>query len=346
MSIYIDEMYIGMMGPRLDLFTKTAKDAYNFRCPICGDSKTNPFKKRGYLIKTKTGDGYMFTCHNCGTSHSLYGFIKINFPDMFNQYKLETYISNGKKSGEVIEKAIMREPQVIEEEVESIDIGSIDEPVIELLDLDEDHPAVKYILETRKIPKELLCNFQYVHNYKDWIEGFNGEDQPFMKPHPRIMIPYRDRTGDVYRYLARSFTGKFGSKYLYTEIKEGFPFYGGYKIDKRQRVYIVEGPIDSMLLDNALAIGNATYTRGSFDSLPDYVIVPDNQPRNPEVVASIGKAIDSGHSVCLWPSGMTHKDINDLVMDGLTKDQIMSLIDENTYQGAKAKVKFSFWKKV
>ena len=43
-----------------------------FRCPLCGDSKKNKLKKRGYFYR-RTGSFY---CFNCGTSMTGYAFLK------------------------------------------------------------------------------------------------------------------------------------------------------------------------------------------------------------------------------------------------------------------------------
>ena len=53
-----------------------------FRCPICGDSKKNKLKKRGYFYR-KTGTFY---CFNCGTSMTGYDFLKAICPkDVFDR---------------------------------------------------------------------------------------------------------------------------------------------------------------------------------------------------------------------------------------------------------------------
>ncbi len=60
---------------------------YNFRCPICGDSETNPHKKRGYVM---FNDGvWTYVCYNkCGS---------MNFIDYLKQYHPMTYRDVTKK---------------------------------------------------------------------------------------------------------------------------------------------------------------------------------------------------------------------------------------------------------
>ena len=73
------------------------------------------------------------------------------------------------------------------------------------------------------------------------------------------------------------------------------------------------------------------------------VWIYDNEPRNREIVNRIGKTIDSGASVVIWPESIDDKDINDMVMSGL---DVQSVIKLNTYSGLEAKLKFTTWKKI
>jgi hypothetical protein len=70
-----------------------------FRCPICGDSKKNKLKKRGYFYR-RTGS---FHCFNCEANMTGYDFLKaICPPDVFDRiiqdYKVLNFNSIVKKS--------------------------------------------------------------------------------------------------------------------------------------------------------------------------------------------------------------------------------------------------------
>ena len=43
---------------------------------------------------------------------------------------------------------------------------------------------------------------------------------------------------------------------------------------------------------------------------------------------------------------MRHKDINDMIMAGYTKKQIQEIIDDNTFSGIAAQLRFAEWKKI
>ena len=75
----------------------------------------------------------------------------------------------------------------------------------------------------------------------------------------------------------------------------------------------------------------------------DLVFVYDNEPRNKEIVRRISDTIERGERVVIWPSNITQKDLNDMVLGGHNVQQI---IDKNTYQGLQAKLQFTTWKKI
>ena len=59
----------------------------------------------------------------------------------------------------------------------------------------------------------------------------------------------------------------------------------------------------------------------------------DNEPRNREIIKNIEKAIDEGYNVVIWPSHIEEKDINDMIISGLTNVEITDIIHNNTFSG-------------
>ena len=97
-----------------------------------------------------------------------------------------------------------------------------------------------------------------------------------------------------------------------------------------------------MFLDNCIAVGGADFTRLEKENT---TIVFDNERRNYEVLKQIEKTINLGYNVVLWPDDIKEKDINDMVISGKTKDEIQTIIKNNTYQGNMAKIRFTTWRK-
>ena len=116
--------------------------------------------------------------------------------------------------------------------------------------------------------------------------------------------------------------------------------------DPEQLTYIVEGPIDSMFLPNALAMaGSDMEDMGQFYAR-DVVFVYDNERRNKEIVAKMQKTMKKGFAVCIWPDTIKVKDINDMVLDGMDILDIVNTINKNTFRGLPARVKLNQWKRL
>jgi len=109
----------------------------------------------------------------------------------------------------------------------------------------------------------------------------------------------------------------------------------------------VEGPIDSMFLPNAIAVSGSSFDTPSIRQLlTNATIVMDNEPRNKDIVKQLAKYIELGYNVVMYPDNVEEKDINDMILAGRTQDEIIDLINTNTFSGMEAKLKFVDWKKV
>jgi hypothetical protein len=123
--------------------------------------------------------------------------------------------------------------------------------------------------------------------------------------------------------------------------------YGLDRIDTDKLVYVVEGPIDSMFLENAVATADS-----NLESITDVldkskvVLIFDNEPRNKEIVNKIHHAIDNHFNVVIWPEMVEAKDINDMILDGFSPDEIQEFIDKNTFVNLRAMMEFVNWKKI
>ena len=86
---FVDEQ-VWMNLPASSMKTRNSSE-FIFRCPICGDSKKNKLKKRGYFY-TKTGTYY---CFNCGVSMTGFNFLKaICTKDVFDRIIQEYKVIN------------------------------------------------------------------------------------------------------------------------------------------------------------------------------------------------------------------------------------------------------------
>ena len=330
MQSYIDVKYVNIISPLLQQFKKKGDFLWNFRCPYCGDSQKSRTKARGFVYRKK--NDLFYKCHNCGVGTTLGKLIEHLDSKSYKDYIMERY-----KSGV---KTVNKEPEFKFNEpvFRSKDVCST---LNSLEELQDDHPARK-IIDRRNLPissyKDLfLCPEFYKFTNKLIPNKFPSLDGD----HPRLLIPFRDEEGEIFAYQGRAF-GNEQPKYLTIKLQERDKIFGLDKIDKREEVLVVEGPLDSLFLDNCIAVAGADVP--NLDC--DFTVVFDNEPRNKELLKQVEKAINRGHKICLWPEGMEYKDINDMILGGYTKEEIQDLIKHNTYQGTTATLWFTKWRKI
>ena len=330
MQSYIDVKYVNLISPYLQQFKKKGDFLWNFRCPYCGDSKKHRTKARGFVFRKK--NDLFYKCHNCGVGATLGKLIEHVDSNTHKDYIMERY-----KSGV---KTVNKEPEFKFNEpvFRSKDVCST---LNSLEELEDEHPARK-IIDRRNLPissyKDLfLCPEFYKFTNKLIPNKFPSLDGD----HPRLLIPFRDEEGEVFAYQGRAF-GNEQPKYLTIKLQERDKIFGLDKIDKRKEVLVVEGPLDSLFLDNCIAVAGADVP--NLDC--DFTVVFDNEPRNKELLKQVEKAINRGHKICLWPEQMKYKDINDMILGGYTKEEIHDLIKHNTYQGTTATLWFTKWRKI
>lgn len=331
MSIWLDDQYINRMNVLFDKFKRVKPNLYNLRCPICGDSSKNKNKARGYFFIA--GQEYRFSCHNCGASMKTKAFIKLVSPMLYDEYCLESYKEEQKYTPEVRKLEPKKNDDFID--IKRFKLKNFSE-------IDDSHPAKKYLLD-RKIPDDKLDLLYYSPTFQKWVKSI---DSSFVitKEHPRVVIPYFDEENSVFRFNSRAF-GKESPRYQQTILDQSKPrIYGMERISKYLPMYVVEGQIDSLFLPNCVAVGTANYNVPWLDKFKDKTYIPDNQPRNHEVVAQIEPLITSGKRVCLWDQHYG-KDINDMIKNGLTQKEVIDIIESCSVSGVQAILKFKQWRK-
>tara|TARA_A100001201_G_scaffold2522_2_gene6337 strand:+ start:5519 stop:6295 length:777 start_codon:yes stop_codon:yes gene_type:complete len=197
----------------------------------------------------------------------------------------------------------------------------------------------KEYLEKRKLNPD---KFYYADRFKWWSNTHKQTFDTIGRDEPRIIIPLYDETKNLIGFQGRALN-KSPNKYITIMIRDDAPkVYGIETIDKTSTVYITEGPFDSTFICNSIAMCGADVDISGW-GISNPVFIYDNEPRNREIVNRIYNTIDRGDSVVIWPSNITEKDINDMVLSG---HDVMSMLKLNTYQGLEAKIKFNNWKKI
>ena len=285
----------------------TDEDKLNFACPYCGDSLTDPNKKRGNLyLRTQT-----YKCYNdgCSTWVPLEKFISkfalkyaLGVPGVEKkkvEYKPATSI---KKKGFLIEFLINQEVGkqllVFSEVVDRFSL-------IPCKDAESDSPIGKFI-EKRKINKlpvfEQSC---YYDSRQDKVYIFNLD----LKSGKIIGFALR-RIDDDYpgpKYDIKNYT-EFKKNGLVPELDDDFitqvnslnNYFNILNINFTQKITITEGQIDSMFVRNCIATTGVTKSKQLLASLvtkENSRIFFDNDRAGKE--ASI-ELLMKGYSVFLW----------------------------------------------
>ena len=335
MSIFIDRQFLLRVSPKLQKFTQKKEDLYNFRCPLCGDSSKNKIKARGYVYRKK--NDYFYMCHNCGASTTFFNFLSKVDASIVKEYQLERY-KNGETGNNNYKKPTFDEAKTKPVFREKITLESIDS-------LPEEHFAKTYV-QSRKIPKSFHSQLYFAPDFKKFIEELGVEKDGLIENDKRLIIPFYDKDKNLVAVQGRAL-GESKMRYITVKIMEDVPkLYGLDRINMDKMVYVVEGPIDSMFLDNAVATADS-HLEGASQSLPKHniTLVFDNEPRNKDICKQIERAIENHFNVVVWPEFIQEKDINDMILGGFTQPEIQDILENNTFLNLRAKMEFINWKK-
>ena len=343
MSMYIDKKFVNFVGASLEKFVWKKDTLASCRCPICGDSSKNKNKTRGFFFVNK--NKYFYKCHNCGVSCNLYGFLEKVSPSLCKEYSLEVW-----KDGDGLKTKKKTEPVVAIKKVKKK--YTIELPLVS--ELPPNHPCRTFV-ELRKIPRSAWKYLYYAEDFGTWARTINSESADALEQSSRLVIPIVNEKGELVGAQGRalSVTGDRNARKTarYITIKtEGQEHKGWFGLDRVDTgtIYVVEGPLDSLFIPNCVAmigLSDALNVPSHLKSR-SLVYLIDNEPRNEAVVTTIGKLLDQDKKVCIWPDHIKHKDLNDMIMAGMSEKELLKTIKENTVSGLSGKIKFNNWKKI
>jgi hypothetical protein len=280
---------------------------------------------------------------------SIGNYLKLKHNDLYRGYVVERYQANvNPKFGHADIKTVLPTPDAVSDD--GLVVDSILSKLTRVDTLSSTHDAVKF-LESRKIPKDKWSLIYYTPKVKKFtnelLPGKFEIGEVKHQDHPRIIFPYFTEHGKVFAYSARAL-GNEQPKYYTIKLDDRERIYGMERLDYRKPIYAVEGQIDSLFLPNAIAVSGSSFDMPTLQALKtNLTIVGDNEPRSKEIVKITRKNIDLGYKVCMFPHTVKEKDINDMILKaGMTIEEVVELIESNTYQGLAAMARFQEWKLV
>lgn len=350
MSYYIDKKFINLVSASLPQFKWKKEDLANCRCPICGDSKRNKTKTRGYFFK-KNND-FFYKCHNCGVGLSLYRFLEEVSPSLVKEYSMERWKagengnSNYVKPKENTMFGVSFTPKFKPK-------GQYLEELTPISKLPKDHVAYQFC-KLRKIPEKHYDILYYTDDFGSFMTKLDPDCLAVGKEE-RLIIPFFNKHGDVVGAQGRHLTlkgestARTSARYITVKADKSIDrlWYGLWRTDPKKKVYVVEGPLDSLFIPNTIAMVGAGAIEQIHPHLMESEVVYalDNEPRNKQIVNYVDRLINKGCNVCIWPASVQEKDINDMIYTR-TQREIKKIIDDNTYAGLEARLHFRNWRKV
>lgn len=317
----------------LDRFKKKRNGLFEFRCPICGDSKKSKYKTRGniYLFQGT----YLYKCHNCSYSSSLKSFVKDYFPHIYSRHCFSSFQKGNVNNQKEEEKR----------KEESIFLSSFDC----LIPYQESEEARTFI-KKRKLPKNKCSEIFYIEDVNNLIEYIpNKGYEKLSYRSQRIVFPVRLLDSSLSGFVTRAINDKDPIRYFNMKISsENSLLFGQGSLNFKKRVFIVEGIIDSLFLDNSLAACSSSFDSAiSFckEHSLEYVLLFDNEPRNTQIKKQMMKYINEGEFIVIFSSfPLKGKDINNMILQNQYLN-IQDEIEKKVFKGLKAQLEFKRWER-
>lgn len=330
MSDYIDRQFINLAAFHLDRFKWKKNDLANCRCCFCGDSSRNKIKARGYFYKKK--NNFFYKCHNCGISVNLYNFLEKLNPNLCKEYAIQRW-KDGQNGNSNYKKPVIEISFETEKKLNKNILSDL--PC--LSSLNKDHPAYQYAVK-RKIPQQYFDILLYCEKFNNLIESNS------IKKDERIIIPIYDAENNLHAFQGRSIyisPIKYITKKITTET-----IWFGQKDVIGDTVFVTEGPIDSMFIENSVA----TLGMSNWREIPkelrkkNLIFVLDNEPRNKQVTEIMLQIVKQGYKICIWPKNINQKDINEMILNGYRPQEIKNIIIANSYENLEATFLINVWR--
>ena len=343
MSIITDSKYVRLVSSRLRNFKQKNTNLFNASCPFCGDSQKNLSKARMYIFENKGGLGVK--CHNCGVSTNVGNLIKQVDGSLYKEYVLERYKtgeSNSTRSANTI-------LNITPPRFDKIAKQKVFEHGEWCDKLPSGHFCLEY-LQKRKIPEKFYDKLLFTQHYKKFCDILIPNHGKYIVDDARLVIPFYDEYNELIAISGRALeTSDKTLRYvtIRTNESEEKLVYGMDRVNLNEPVKIVEGPIDSLFLTNCVASGDAnlSLTAKNIDA-EKKVLIFDNENRNAQIVKMMADAIKLGYNVVIWPNTIQGKDINEMILNEISSDEIERIISSNTFKGLEAQLKMNMWKKI
>jgi hypothetical protein len=343
--IHTDLKYVGLLSCHFERVVRKNGYLWNVRCPICLDSQIKKNKMRGYIYQSEQRLAYK--CHNCNASMWFGALIKHLNPRLYKEYLMETFKESDPGARHRRQVKLLTTPGFFDQPLESGTSSPKTFKTAEFISkLPQTHFAVQYV-NARKIPTKTWSRLLFTERYRDFCDEVYPKHGKKLSNDGRLVIPFYDAHGSLIAVSGRAFNDT-GVRYITirTNADDSKLIYGLDRVDQSKTVLVVEGPLDSLFLENTIASGDANLISVTKHlSAAKVTLVFDNESRNKEIVKQMEEAIQLRCEVVVWPEWLLPKDINEMVLAGYPAAAIADIIHKNTYNGLTALTHLNFWKR-
>lgn len=336
MALHIELKYLNFVSSRFEGFRQKKSDLWNCRCMICNDSQKKKSKKRGFFYVKS--NNLFYRCFNCGHSTTFSKILELTDPFLYKEFVLENFIDKGNPLQKI--NLIKTKKPIFEKKLD-LNIPS-------LKALSEDHIAKQYV-EKRKIPKISYKDLFYAEDFKKFVQDIKPDyEYNLFDNDKRLIIPFRNYDGTLIAFQGRTLENS-KLKFITVKLKNTQKIFGLDRLSLKEKIHIVESPIDSFFIKNCIAVAEANLEGAikEFDGIgQEIILIPDREPKNRNICNLIEKYINNGRNVCLFPETLKGKDINEFIINGTSKIELQRIIDQHTFSGLRASLEFTKWKKI
>jgi hypothetical protein len=307
---------------KLNLELFPSGDNFVLKCPFCGDSRTNPRKKRGGLVYDKNLNRFYYHCFNCEISYTFKEFLKRLDKNLYLEYV----------------KKIFREkesPIKLKPEIQTFFVPDDQRYLIKCSELSENHPAIRY-LTSRLVPEESFKDLFFTNSYEALANAAFPGKYKYLKLKSGIVWKLEDSRGCFTGYQCRTIN-PFEKNLRFQKVSNSSEtfFRKGLNPD-----VVLEGPIDALFFKNSVAVCNANLLKYDCDSIYFY----DQEPFNKYILNQIKRAIKLGKTVTILPKQYIGVDVADLMTEKrFSQNELLEFVKKYSFSGLKAKLKLSEW---
>lgn len=331
MTAYIDQKYLAILEPKLDLPKRKGSGELVARCPVCGDSAKSRYKRRfGISVKS---DGAVCGCFNCGYSAPFGKFLKDYFPEIYNDYRIEKFKESKQFETRSTQQNTNGKPKTLFQ-TKKLDL---------VMPIATSKEAISY-LDQRGVDADRLDAFLWVPEFKPFLERLNPIAETTIDGSCMI-LPLRNQTGTLVGIQSRSMIKEAKLRYETHKIGDNTVIFVPKWINWSEPVIVSEGVFDALSVTNGVAKLSAALDMHNMTKQEnnDYILCYDNEPNNEHIVRRMDNAIKKGMKV-FFPR-WEFNDLNDAKVAGWSREDVTDYVKENSYSGARARLIFMDWKK-